>query len=540
MNKHLGIKTGIILATLALFLAGIFLGGPSNWAANWKLIRQKGLMAGLQNSIHLGLDLRGGTHLILQVQVQEAVAAETDRAVERLKEELRGKNVAFTEIARSPEQVDHILVKGVSPNQISDVRQQVTESYVAYDLSTGPEGELVLSMKPQALDQLKRATLVRSIETIRGRVDSLGVTEPVIQEHGLGENQILVQLPGVDDPARVRQIMQETGMLEIRQVFGGPYASEEAAREANGGFIPSNQELLPDGTAQRTGQGGYFLVGRSAVVAGEDIRSATPARSDFGAQKVDFTLTAAAGKRFEAFTSANIGNSLGVVLNRRVRSVATIRDRISDRGQIEGLSAEEAKDLSKLLESGALPASIKYLEDRTVGASLGSESIRQGVTAGLIGLALVAVFMLIYYKGAGINANLGLFLNLVILLGFLGFSGATLTLPGIAGVILTIGMGVDSNVLIFERIREELRHGKAISAAVEQGFARAWLTIVDTHLTVVVSALILFLFGSGPVRGFAVTLSFGLAANLFTAVFVSRVIFDAILQRKQRGEPLSI
>src|SRR4030095_7208181 len=236
----------------------------------------------------------------------------------------------------------------------------------------------------------------------------------------------------------------------------------------------------------------------------------------------------------------NIGNYLAVVLNNRVRSVARINAEIQDSGYIEGLSNDEAKDLSKLLESGALPASIRYLEDRTVGASLGAESIRQGVTAGLVGLLLVITFMLIYYKGAGINANLGLILNVLILLGFLGYTGATLTLPGIAGVILTIGMGVDSNVLIFERIREELRAGKAPASAVDHGFGRAWLTILDTHVTTIVSALILFLFGTGPVRGFAVTLAFGLFANLFTAVFVSRVIFEAVLNKKQRGEALSI
>jgi preprotein translocase subunit SecD len=252
-------------------------------------------------------------------------------------------------------------------------------------------------------------------------------------------------------------------------------------------------------------------------------------------------LKAAAGKRFAAYTSANIGNMLSVVLNRKVRQVATIQSEIRDQGRITGaFSADEARDLGKLLESGALPASIRYLEDRTVGASLGAESIKQGVTAGLVGLVLVVVFMLLYYHGAGINANLGLFLNVIILLGFLGYTGASLTLPGIAGVILTVGMGVDSNVLIFERIREELRAGKAPSAAVDHGFARAWLTIIDTHITTIVSAAILFLFGTGPVKGFAVTLTFGLLANLFTAVFVSRVIFDAILSKKQRNEALSI
>jgi preprotein translocase subunit SecD len=236
-----------------------------------------------------------------------------------------------------------------------------------------------------------------------------------------------------------------------------------------------------------------------------------------------------------------VGSLLAVVLDNRVHSMATIQERISDEGRITGQFTElQTQDLAMVLRSGALPASIRYLEERTVGPSLGADSIRQGVVAALIGLIVVMVFMLLYYRGAGINANLGLILNLVILLGFLGFSGATLTLPGIAGVILTIGMGVDSNVLIFERIREELRAGKTPASAVDQGFARAWLTIIDTHVTTIVSAFILFIFGTGPVRGFAVTLTFGLFANLFTAVFVSRVIFDAILNRKRRGEALSI
>jgi preprotein translocase subunit SecD len=367
----------------------------------------------------------------------------------------------------------------------------------------------------------------------------LGVSEPVIQEHGLGENQILVQLPGVDDPARVRQIMQETGMLEIRQSFG-VYPTEQEAQQAaaaQGDAVVLPGQLLKNGGGDQQ----WFVVSRTAVVSGTDIRSATPSVSQTsGTDIVEFTLTAEAGKRFAQFTGNNVGNSLGVVLNGKVRSVATIRSEIRDQGMIEGLRRDEAQDLSKMLESGALPASIRYLEDRTVGASLGAESIRQGVTAAIVGVLLVGVFMLFYYHGAGINANLGLLLNLVILLGFLGFTGATLTLPGIAGVILTIGMGVDSNVLIFERIREELRAAKTPASAVDQGFARAWVTILDTHVTTIVSAAILFIFGTGPVRGFAVTLSFGLLANLFTAVFVSRVIFDWELSRHTRGQALSI
>jgi preprotein translocase subunit SecD len=284
-----------------------------------------------------------------------------------------------------------------------------------------------------------------------------------------------------------------------------------------------------------------YVLQRVPVVAGSDFRSADPGTSENGLRDVRFTLTNEAGDRFYEYTSANVGHAMAVVLGGRVREVANIKSAIRDSGEIEGsFSQDEVDGLSKMLRTGALPASLNYLEDRTVGASLGADSIKEGVTAAVVGVLLVMVFMLVYYRGSGINADLALFLNLVILLGFMGFSGATLTLPGIAGVILTIGMGVDSNVLIFERIREEVRAGKAPSAAVEQGFGHAWVTIIDTHVTTIVSAAILFLFGTGPVKGFAVTLTFGLAANLFTAVYVSRVIFEAHLNNLKPGELVSI
>ncbi|HEV2728961.1 MAG TPA: protein translocase subunit SecD, partial [Terriglobales bacterium] len=281
---------------------------------------------------------------------------------------------------------------------------------------------------------------------------------------------------------------------------------------------------------------------RVAAVAGHDLREARVGRSSStNMPEVNFFLTAEGGRRFSNFTSQHVGDYLGVVLDNKVMEVAVIKSEIGDSGVIEGrFTDQQAKDLALILNSGALPAGIKYLEERTVGPSLGTDSIRAGVQAAIIGLLAVLIFMLVYYRGAGINADVALILNLIILLGFLGYSGATLTLPGIAGVILTVGMGVDSNVLIFERIREELRNGKTPPSAVEQGFSHAWVTIVDTHVTTIVSAFILFIFGTGPVRGFAVTLTFGLFANLFTAVFVSRMIFDWILSRKQRGEALSI
>jgi preprotein translocase subunit SecD len=341
----------------------------------------------------------------------------------------------------------------------------------------------------------------------------------------------------------VKEIMQSTAMLEIRQAIGGPYGSEQEAMTANGGLIPANGLLMKGKNigGQNGNTDSYWIITRASAVSGNDLRTADAGRDENGRPDVKFTLTGEGGRRFYAFTSSHVGERLAVVLDNKVMEVATIQEAIRDEGRITGAFTEQqTQDLSLTLRSGALPAGIKYLEERTVGPSLGADSIHAGVRAAIFGMIAVMVFMLVYYKFAGINADLGLFLNLVILLGFLGFTSATLTLPGIAGVILTIGMGVDSNVLIFERIREELRHGKTPPQAVEQGFKHAWVTIVDTHVTTIVSAIILFLFGTGPVRGFAVTLSFGLAANLFTSVFVSRVIFDAILNRHQRGEALSI
>jgi preprotein translocase subunit SecD len=538
MKKNLTIKIVVIIAVLIFFLFGIF-GIPPNFTPS-------GLLAGMQQRIHLGLDLKGGTHLILQVQVNDAINADSDRAIERLKDDLKAKNINYAEITKpNPQQnPELIVVKGVPPESISDFRSQVSDRLPDYDLASGPDNTYTLTMKPSIAKETKTKAVQQAIETIRNRIDQLGVSEPVIQEHGLGDYQILVQLPGVDDPARVKEIMQSTAMLEIRQAVGGPYASEQEAMQANGGVLPANALLMKGRNIGVSGQentDAYWVISRASAVSGGDLRTADAGRDENGRPDVKFTLTGEGGRRFAAFTGAHVGERLAVVLDNKVMEVATIQEQIHDEGRITGSFTEQAtQDLSLTLRSGALPAGIKYLEERTVGPSLGADSIRAGVRAALIGMIAVMVFMLFYYRLAGINADLGLMLNLIILLGFLGFSGATLTLPGIAGVILTIGMGVDSNVLIFERIREELRHGKTPPSAVDQGFAHAWVTIVDTHVTTIVSAIILFLFGTGPVRGFAVTLSFGLAANLFTSVFVSRVIFDAILNRHQRGEALSI
>ena len=538
MNKNLLSKLALILGILVVFLFGIF-GIPQSFSG-------QGLLTALTNHIHLGLDLRGGTHLILQVQVNDAVNIDSDNAVEVLKEQLNKRKIAFSDISKPDPQnnPDRVVLKGVPPDARKDLLEIASERLPEYNLTSGAENTFALTMKPEMLNDVKNKAVTQAIETIRNRIDSLGVSEPTIQEHGLGQYQILVQLPGVDDPGRVKDIMQSTAMLEIKQVLGGPFSSEQAALQDKGGVLPPDAMLLQGHGAPGSGAGdqSWFLLSRVSAVRGKDLRDAQPSTDQNGQPNVRFQLTGEGGQRFYNFTSAHVGESLGVVLDNKVQEVANIKEAIRDTGEISGgsMSQQQAKDLSMILRSGALPAGIKYLEERTVGPSLGTDSIRHGVNAAIIGMLAVLIFMLVYYRAAGINADIALLLNLIILLGFMGYFEAVLTLPGIAGVILTVGMGVDSNVLIFERIREELRNGKTPPSAVDQGFSHAWITIVDTHVTTIVSAAILFLFGTGPVKGFAVTLTFGLLANLFTAVFVSRVIFDWVLSRKQRGEALSI
>ena len=539
MNKNFLWKIGLILGVLLFFLFGIF-GIPKSFSP-------EGLVSAMGDHINLGLDLRGGTHLILQVQVNDAVNVDAQNAIEVLKQQMRNKKIDYTDITQPDLQnnPDHIVIKGVQASSRTDLLGIISDHLPEYDITGGADNSWNMSMKPQMLTDLKNKAVAQAIETIRNRIDALGVSEPTIQEHGLGDYQILVQLPGVDDPARVKDIMQSTAMLEIKQELGGPYPSEQAALQDKGGVLPPDAILLPGhaapGADTGTGQA-WYLVSRVSAVSGKDLRDAQPSRDQNGSPSVSFTLSGEGGQRFYNFTSAHTGDSLAVVLDNKVQEVANIREPIRDRGEISGgsMSEQQSKDLSMILRSGALPAGIKYLEERTVGPSLGADSIRAGVRAAVVGMLAVLVFMLIYYRGAGINADVALLLNLIILLGFMGFFGGVLTLPGIAGVILTVGMGVDSNVLIFERIREELRNGKTPPSAVDQGFSHAWITIVDTHVTTIVSAAILFIFGTGPVKGFATTLTFGLLANLFTAVFVSRVIFDWVLSRHQRGEALSI
>src|SRR5215472_5896978 len=413
MKKNLKGRVVLIVVVLLFFLYGIF-GIPKGVSGN-------AIVQALTNRIQLGLDLQGGAHLILQVQVKEAVNAETDNTVARLQQDLKKANVTFSRVYKpDPLKTDQtgrpevVTIEGTPATGANAVRSVLDQKYSNdYDVTGGTTGTFTLTMKPTVVTDLEQRTVTQAIEAIRDRVDALGVSEPVIQEYNLGQNQVLVELPGISDLDKVKSIISTTARLEIHPVAtpnGGPFPSEQAAQQAFNGAIPPEYEVLPfSGTiGNQNGGDQFYVVQRMAVVAGSDFRSADPATNpDTGQREVQFTLTNAAGEKFYDYTVANI------------------KSPIHDRGEIEGtFSEDEVTTLSKLLRTGSLPASLTYLEDRTVGASLGADSVHEGVTAAIAGILLVLAFMLVYYRGAGINADLALILNLVILLGFMGWVGA--------------------------------------------------------------------------------------------------------------------
>jgi len=542
MNSNLKWKALFIVGVILVCVLGL-VGRPDFPPKSWA-----GIKSNFSNSIKLGLDLQGGTHLILQVQVQEAVSQETDQTLDHITALLRDKSIRYDEIRKLSD--TQILVHNLAPEQAGTARNLISDQYPDWNISPAP-GEAsgyVITMSPTRMAAIQQQTMDQAEETIRRRIDALGLTEPLVAPYGQGQNEIIVELPGESDPNRAKSVIQAGGQLELHLVLDStPYPSEAAALAAHGGILPPNAQLVQGkasaSTAGQPAAESWYLIDRVPVVTGRDLRSATAVRStkNPGYFDVDFQLSTEAGRRFGPFTEQNVGKQLAVVLEHRLQTAPSINSRIDDSGVIEGTFGEqESNDLALVLRSGALPASIKYLEERTVGPSLGADSIRHGVQASIVSLLVVLIFMVVYYRLSGVNAVVALILNLIILLACLSYFGAVLTLPGIAGVILTIGMGVDSNVLIFERIREELRGAKAPVSAVDLGFKRAFLTIIDTHVTTIVSAAFLFLFGTGPVKGFAVSLAIGLLANLFTSVYVSRVIFDWHLVKMPREAELSI
>jgi preprotein translocase subunit SecD len=516
---------------------------------NWSQIKTN-----LSENIHLGLDLRGGSHLVMQVQTDEVIQKITRQNADIARSKLQEKNFPFADV--NGDTPGKVVVTLSDASKSGDIARELEDDFGRDWKVDERGGAVTASMDETAQNQFRDKATEQAKAIIENRVNAFGVTEPTIQRQGgEGTYQIVIQMPGVDDPERVKNTLNADSNLELRLVAKGtqiPYPTQEAADAASkttpAGNDPytSGYEVIRYRDRPDSGgaiQEGWVVLGKSPVITGLDMRDASARSSQYGGSsyEIDFSLTPDGARRFGDATGKHVKDYLAIVLNNEVKSAPVINSQINDRGQISGnFTKKSAEDLALVLRSGALPAKAVYLEERTVGPSLGADSIRQGVTASIAGMLAVVVFMLFYYRGSGINAVLALVLNLVLLLAALIIFEATLTLPGIAGVILTIGMAVDSNVLIFERIREELRSGKVVASAVEAGFNKAFLTIIDTHVTTIVSAIFLFVFGTGPIRGFAVTLVAGLLANLFTAVFVSRTIFMWHLNRSARVESLSI
>jgi preprotein translocase subunit SecD len=498
----------------------------------------------LAEKLKLGLDLRGGIHLVLQVEVEDAVRSETAKDMDRLIQELKDAGIQAN---GSPITSSTFEVNGVPAGRDSTVDEIVDQFLPGWSWRHRGEA-VVFEMAPANLNEIENLAVVQALETIRNRIDEFGVAEPVIQRQGLEGTRIVVQLPGVDDPERVKKLIKNTAFLEFRLVeypLGGGGVHNRAEIEAQyGGRLPEHLEILTGTSRDRQGVAvgqQFYLVEKRPVITGRDLKNARPGLGEFNQPVVNFYLTFEGGKLFAEATAANVGRGLAIVLDGKVASAPNIRSRIGDSGIIEGsFTRQEVEDLSTVLRSGALPAGITYLEERTVGPALGQDSIDAGLKAGLIGLVLVVLIMLAVYKWTGINAVVALILDIVILFGALSYFRATLTLPGIAGIVLTIGMAVDANVLVFERIREELRHGRTVKSAIQAGFGKALSSVMDANITTLIAALFLFQFGTGPIRGFAVTLSIGILASLFTAIFVSRWIFDLVMAGRKRVERLSI
>jgi preprotein translocase subunit SecD len=518
-----------------------------------------GIKTNLAQNIKLGLDLKGGTHLVMRVKIEEFLKTLTETNANAIRKAVEDGGQTVKDVrAEIGGGSYRIVLEANDPSQLSPIQEIVTQKVGLDEWNASTSGNSTIwTLSPTAQRALADQATEQAKRIIDSRLDAVGVAEPIVQRHGSQTAyQILVQMPGIQDPERVKQLLKAESKLELVKVISPPepnlatYATEDEAKATLGGTVPANRRVLPyseraelvQAAGQAQAQKKWVVVESPAVVDGNELRTASATQGQGGADyQISFALKPTGAQKFGAWTGANINEYMGVVLNDEVRSIAYIQSQIFDSGQISGkFTKESAEDLALILRSGALPAPIEYQEERTVGPSLGQDSIRSGVRASLFGLLFVVVFMLFYYRGSGINAVVALILNMILMLAALVVFDATLTLPGIAGIILTIGMAVDSNVLIFERIREELKTGKTVASAIDQGFARAFVTIIDTHVTTIISSLFLFVFGTGPLRGFAVTLVLGLVINLFSAVYVSRTIFMWQLSRKRKLETLSI
>src|SRR6266850_380842 len=522
MNKNIRWKLITIISVLVIFSAvGIY---PI--VASYYGIKSPSWL--MQKQLKLGLDLKGGVHLVMRVQTDDALRIQTEQEMERLREALRTRNIPVTSVTMPS--ITQFRVEGVPPGQEAAFRDASADVLTNFDRSPGTNGTYTFTMKPNVQVAMRSESVVQARQTIERRVNELGVAEPSIAQQGANGDQILVQLPGVTDVEHAKEIIRSTGLLELKIVEAGPAATREDLLQ--NGQVPEGMDIIP-GSADATGGGTvYYMVRKAAAVSGRDLTNARPSVDQNNLPAVSFTLSSEGARKFGTVTETNIGRRLAIILDNRVTSAPTIQSRITDNGQITGVTRDEVNDLSLILKSGALPAKLTYLQERTIGPSLGADSIRSGVTASVVGLLLIIAFMLIYYKLSGVNAIIALIFNLIILLGLMAYIGAVMTLPGIAGFVLTMGIGVDSNVLIFERIKEELAAERGVRAAINAGFSRVFLTLLDTHVASLIAAMFLFQFGTGPIRGFALTLSIGLFVNLFTSIFVSKTLYEAELAQR--------
>jgi preprotein translocase subunit SecD len=529
VSKNIGWRGAVVLLVLLISFIYLTPSLTSDFPGWWSSVLPR-------DKIRLGLDLQGGMHLVLEVEALKAVENHLERIVEELKRDLRKNKIRYLELARHED--DRIALTLMRSEDTDVFRKMIESNYPDFEEASLPAEEnqpvFQLTLLAKAKNRIKKMAVDQALETIRNRIDQFGVTEPDIRpQEG---SRILIQLPGIKDPKRAVDLIGKTAQLEFKLVD-----EEHSVTEALKGNLPPGTEVLykvtldPEtGTEKKL----PFLLKKRTLLTGEYI---TDARVQFDSQYnepyVSLSFDARGSRLFEQITGQNIKKRLAIVLDNKVNSAPVIQDKISGgRAQITGrFTTEEARDLAIVLRAGALPAPVKIIEERTVGPSLGKDSIEKGFKSMLIGGTVVIVFMIIYYGIAGVIADFALLLNILFIMAGLAFFGATLTLPGIAGIILTIGMSVDANVLIFERIREEMRLGKTPRASIEGGYGKALVTILDANVTTLIAALVLFQFGTGPVRGFAVTLSIGIVASLFTAIFVTRIIFDYLyVQRRMK------
>jgi preprotein translocase subunit SecD len=523
MNKNLRWKVLTILAVLVIFTGlGVYplLAQRYHWPLPGWLEAK---------ALKLGLDLKGGVHLVMRVNTDDALKISTTSVSEQLRDSLTTSGITPGSITVPSPTV--FRVEGVPQQNDAQFRAASDElAGTNYDRNPLAGGNYEFRMKQSVERTLRNDAVEQAMQTIDRRVNALGVTEPSIARQSNGE-QLLVQMPGLTDVARAKDIIRASAVLEFRLVEAGPASKEDLMKQYNG-TLPGDMEMLPGSGAE--GAGLFYVVKKIAPVTGQDLRVAKPGLDENNQPAVLFELKSAGAAKFGKLSGENLGRYLAIILDNRVVSAPRLEGRITDSGRISGgFTAESANDLSLTLRSGALPASVSYLEERVVGPSLGADSIRAGVISSAVGLVLIMLFIVWYYKLAGVNAVIALVFNLVILLGLMAYFGATMTLPGIAGFVLTMGMGVDSNVLIFERIKEELQSGRGVRAAINAGFSRVFLTLLDTHVASLIAAAFLFQFGTGPIRGFATTLSIGLFVNLFTSIFVSKTLFELELSRRQ-------